>query len=50
MIKLKEVKAIEGKIIKNISNTYVVSSREKEYEAIARGKLKISELKLVVRR
>ena len=44
------MKEIEGKIIKNISNTYILNVAQKEYEAIARGKLKISELKLVVRR
>lgn len=45
-----EVKEIEGKIIKNISNTYIVKSNGVEYEAVARGKLKMAEIKPVVRR
>lgn len=47
---MEEVEGIEGKIIKNISNTYIINSNGKEYEAVARGKLKISEIKPVVRR
>ena len=46
-----EVKKIKGKIIKNISNIYIVKDEEgKEYEALARGKMKLNEIKPVVRR
>ena len=38
-----------GKIIKNVSNTYIVVSEDgRKYECTARGKLKIEELKPVV--
>ena len=44
-----EVKKIKGKIIKNISNIYIVKDEEgKEYEALARGKMKLNEIKPVV--
>ena len=39
---------IKGKIIKNISNTYIVKSDNTEFEATARGKLKTLEIKPVV--
>lgn len=42
------MKKIEGKIIKNISNTYTISANGKQYEAVARGKLKLDEIKPVV--
>lgn len=46
-----EVKKIKGKIIKNVSNIYIVKDEEgKEYEALARGKMKLNEIKPVVRR
>lgn len=41
-------KSIKGKIIKNISNTYIVNVNNVEYEAVARGRLKMSEIKPVV--
>lgn len=37
-----------GKIIKNISNLYIIKSDGTEYEAKARGKLKISDIKPAV--
>lgn len=37
-----------GKIIKNISNIYIIKSNGTEYEAIARGKFKISDITPVV--
>ncbi len=42
------MKKIKGKIVKNISNTYIVKTEAAEYEAIARGKLKLDEIKPVV--
>jgi len=39
-----------GKIIKIISNTYVIKSKTQEYQGTARGKFKIEEIKPVVRR
>lgn len=39
-----------GKIVKIVSNTYVVQVEETSYECKARGKLKIEEIKPVVRR
>lgn len=44
------MKEIEGKIIKNISNTYIIKVDNMEYEAMARGKLKLDEIKPAVRR
>lgn len=42
---------IKGKIIKNISNTYELKGEDgKTYEANARGRLKLDEIKPVVRR
>lgn len=39
-----------GKIIKIVSNTYVVKANDKIYECKARGKLKTEEIKPIVRR
>lgn len=41
---------IEGKIIKNISNSYIVKAGNTECEAMVRGKLKLDEIKPTVRR
>ncbi len=39
-----------GKIVKIVSNTYIVESNGKRYECSARGKIKLEELKPIVRR
>lgn len=44
-----EDKKIEGKIVKNVSNTYIVKTEKNIYECTARGKFKQEEIKPVVR-
>lgn len=39
-----------GKIVKIVSNTYIVEKYGKKFECTARGKLKTEDLKPVVRR
>ncbi|MCI8621583.1 MAG: hypothetical protein HFJ50_07825 [Clostridia bacterium] len=44
-------RVIKGKITKNISNTYIVKSEDgKEFEAVARGKFKMLDVKPICRR
>lgn len=38
-----------GRIIKILSNTYLVKSKEKIYNCTARGRIKLEDIKPVVR-